>query len=405
MNEFNENFNNSMDDNEAGQPIETANVVAKIEYSPINNESKTSKGIKIFALIMAFVITITGSCLTGYFIGKRLTESNNFSDTVLNLEPKPVDTDEYTASQVFKIVDKSIVGITVYNSTGKTSTASGVVYTENGYIITNDHIYSEIPAAKFRVRFYDGKEYTAEFVAGDSRSDLAVLKIDGSGFTPAVFGDSAQIIQGENVVAVGRPNQVKENCITEGIVSMRECRISVTSNYSMKMIQTSAAINPGSSGGALINMYGQVVGITSSKISGDVYEATGFAIPSSTTKKIVESLISYGCVNDRARLGITYQTITEIQKEINKYKTTGIIVVSISDDSDLFGKIGEGDIITHVNDIEINSDDIILDIIESSKPDEKLNFTVYTTDGTIKNVTAKLLPDTGTSTYVYSPVQ
>ena len=173
----------------------------------------------------------------------------------------------------------------------------------------------------------------------------------------------------------------------------------------MKMIQTSAAINPGSSGGALINMYGQVVGITSSKISGDVYEATGFAIPSFTTKKIVESLISYGCVNDRARLGITYQTITEIQKEINKYKTTGIIVVSISDDSDLFGKIGEGDIITHVNDIEINSDDIILDIIESSKPDEKLNFTVYTTDGTIKNVTAKLLPDTGTSTYVYSPVQ
>lgn len=405
MNEFNENSNNSMDDNEAGQPIETANVVAKIEYSPINSESKTSKGIKIFALIMAFVITITGSCLTGYFIGKRLTKSNNFSDTVLNLEPKPVDTDEYTASQVFKIVDKSIVGITVYNSAGKMSTASGVVYTENGYIITNDHIYSEIPAAKFRVRFYDGKEYTAEFVAGDSRSDLAVLKIDGSGFTPAVFGDSAQIIQGENVVAVGRPNQVKENCITEGIVSMRECRISVASNYSMKMIQTSAAINPGSSGGALINMYGQVVGITSSKISGDVYEATGFAIPSSTTKKIVESLISYGCVNDRARLGITYQTITEIQKEINKYKTTGIIVVSISDDSDLFGKIGEGDIITHVNDIEINSDDIILDIIESSKPDEKLNFTVYTTDGTTKNVTAKLLPDTGTSTYVYSPVQ
>ncbi len=420
MNEFNENNVNLPENNDMqieqptneelvyaqpySPPVEPI-PVQKIEYTPVNKNSETAKGIKIFALIMAFIVVITGSCIAGYYIGKSNIIDNKFSDTTLNLEAKPTNTDEYTASQVFQIVDKSIVGITVYNSSGSVSTASGVVYTEDGYIITNDHIYSEIAGAKFRVRFYDGKEYPAEFVAGDTRSDLAVLKIDIKGLTPAVFGDSSQIVQGENVVAVGRPNQVQDNCITEGIVSMKERRVTVTSSYSMKMIQTSAAINPGSSGGALVNMYGQVIGITSSKISSDVYEATGFAIPSATTKKIIESLIAYGCVNDRARLGISYQTINEITKEVKNYKTTGIIVVSISDDSDLLGKINEGDIITHVNGTAITSDNVILDIIESAKPDQKLDFTVYKTDGTTKNVSAKLLPDTGSSSYNYSTIQ
>ncbi len=420
MNEFNEN-NVNLPEEENTQaeiqtnqepiyaqlytpPVEVASA-EKVEYSPISRDNENYKGIKFFAIIMAFVVAITGSCVAGYYIGKSSADSSKFSETTLNLEAKPTNTNEYSASQVFQIVDKSIVGITVYNSSGSISTASGVVYTEDGYIITNDHIYSEITGAKFKVRFYDGQEYPAEFVAGDTRSDLAVLKIDAKGLTPAVFGDSSQIVQGENVVAVGRPNQVKDNCITQGIVSVKERRVTVTSSYSMKMIQTSAAINPGSSGGALVNMYGQVIGITSSKISSEVIEAIGFAIPSSTTKKIVESLIAYGCVNDRARLGISYQAIDEITKEIKNYNTTGIVVVSISDDSDLLGKINEGDIITHVNGTAITADDVILDIIESSKPDQKLDFTVYKSDGTTKNISAKLLPDTGSSSYTYSPIE
>lgn len=422
MNEFNVNENNSEDFNVNASTSEKPEVTVqnldeKIEYSPINTSKPSAKGVKIFAVLMAFVVAVSGSCIAGYFIGKNNSFINNFSDTTLNLEPKPTDVSEYSASEIFKLVDKSIVGITIYNSLGDIATASGVVYTEDGYIITNDHIYSEIPGAKFKVRFYDGKEYAAEFVAGDSRSDLAVIKIDASGFTPAVFGDSAQIIPGERVVAVGRPNQVKDNCITEGIVSLKERRVTVSSSYSMKMIQTSAAINPGSSGGALVNMYGQVIGITSSKMSGIidgstgttenkviVYEGTGFAIPSATTKKIVESLISFGCVNDRARLGISYQAISELDKEIGKYNTTGILVVAINEDSDLFGKIDEGDIITEVNGVAITSDNVILDIIENSKPDQKLEFTVYTEENKTKKVSAKLLPDTGSSSYVNSPI-
>ncbi|MBE6729899.1 MAG: trypsin-like serine protease [Ruminococcaceae bacterium] len=423
MNDFIENENVSADgvnqpeqivteqiSSDSAEPVyaelyQNNNNFDKIQYSKINKCQPISKGIKIFAFLMAIVILVSASCLGGYYIGKSKIFENNFTDTTLNLEAKPTNIDEMTPAQVLIAVDKSIVGITVYNSEGTASTASGVVYTEDGYIITNDHIYDSIADAKFRVRFYDGKEYSAEFVAGDTRSDLAVLKIDGNGFIPALFGNSDEIITGENVVAVGRPLQAKDNCITEGIISLKERRVTVASSYSMKMIQTSAPINPGSSGGALVNMYGQVVGITSSKISGEKYEATGFAIPTTTTKRIVESLIKYGCVNDRARLGISYQTITELMKEVGDYRTTGILVVSVSNDSDLFGKIKEGDIITHVNGTAITSDEIILSIIESAKPDQKLEFTVYTSDGGNKQVTAKLLPDTGSSSYVYATVQ
>lgn len=375
-------------------------------YTPIQPKKPVSKGIKIFAIIMAAIILVTGSCLTGYLLGtNKIKGGSNYTETTLNLTAKPADTDEYSAAQVYEMVNKSIVGITVYGADGTVSTASGVVYTEDGYIITNDHIYSEIAGAKFRVRFYDGNEYPAVFVAGDTRSDLAVIKIDGNGFTPATFGNSNEIVIGENVVAVGRPNQIEDNSITEGIISLKDRRVSTTSNYSMKMIQTSTPINPGNSGGALVNMYGQVIGITSSKIAGNVYEGIGFAIPTTTTKWVVESLIAYGCVNDRARLGITYQTINEITKEIGNYKTTGILVVSITEDSDLYGKISEGDMITEVNGKPIVSDSVILDAIEESKPDDTLDFTVYTSSGSTKKIKAKLLPDTGSSSYVYSTLK
>lgn len=378
----------------------------EVKYTSIEKKH-VSKGVKAFALIMVAVILATCSCTIGYFLGINSLNApeNYYSETVLNLESKPKDTDEMTPAQVYEMLNKSVVGITVYGEDGSGSSASGVVYTEDGYIITNDHIYSEVIDAKFIVKTYDGKEYSAKFVAGDVRSDLAVLKINADGFTPAVFGNDNEIIIGENVVAVGRPNNIEENSITEGIVSLTNRRVSTTSSYSMKMIQTSTPINPGNSGGALVNMYGQVIGITSSKIAGEEYEGIGFAIPSSTTKKIIESLIKNGYVADRGRLGISYQVINSVIKELKKYPNTGILIATIDTDSHLYGKINEGDIITQVNGIDITSDSIVLDAIENAKPGEDLVFTVYTTSGDYKNVKASLLPDTGSSSYKKSIVR
>lgn len=378
-----------------------------IEYSQNKENKPNSIGIKVFSLILAGIILVTGACVGGYLFGlhkySNLNKESSFS--FVDLASKPLATDELTAPQVYEKVNKSIVGITAYGIDGAQSTASGVIYSQDGYIITNDHIYDTIPSAKFVVKTYDDKEYFASFVAGDIRSDLAVLKIDEEGFTPAVFGNDKELLIGENVVAIGRANNIERNSISEGVISLINRRVSTSSSYSMKMLQTSAPINPGNSGGALVNMYGQIIGITSSKISGQEYEGIGFAIPSSVTKFVVESLIKNGYVIDRARLGVSYQVINKVTMDIKKYPSTGILIVSVNNDSDLLGKVNVSDIITQVNGIDITSDGVILDQIENAKPGDVFTFTVYTTSGSYKTIQGKLLPDTGSSSYVQSVVQ
>ncbi len=369
----------------------------KIEYGEIKKQS-TPVGLKVFALIMAFIFTATIFCTVGYLLGSNRKFTPNFDTTVLDLEERPT-TEVYTTSQVYDIVNKSVVGITVYNDKGDGSVASGVVYTEDGYIITNDHIYEGVVGAKFKISTYDGKVYDAVFVAGDARSDLAVLKINDNGFFPATFGNSDQVVLGETVVAIGRPNGLEENSITKGIISLRERRVSINTSYSMRLIQTDAPINPGNSGGVLVNMYGQVIGITSSKISSTDYEGIGFAIPTTVAKGIVESLIQHGYVNNRSRLGISYTEIDAITKDINKLPVTGIRIAEVDETSGLYGKVAVGDIITAVNGQEITNDDIILNLIESTPPQTELEFTVYSEKGSYYKVKAALLADAGSSSY------
>ena len=375
----------------------------RINYSdvlPVNDYKPMSRGLKVFALIMAAVIMLTGASVAGYFLGRSSVGSGARKNVAVNLAAKPADTDELTAAQVYEKVNSSVVGITVYNSAGDGSQASGVFYSEDGYIVTNDHIYSEVGAPKFKVYTSDGKEYDAKYIAGDQVSDLAVLKIDGSGFAPAQFGNSDEIVFGENVVAIGRPSDATQaSSITKGIISSTGRRVRTTSNYSAKLIQTDSAINPGSSGGALVNMYGQVIGITSSKLAGVSYDAVGYAIPTKTMKRICEELIKEGKVVSRAKLGITYTAINSVTAEINGYDCVGLYVASVSEDSDLFGKISEGDVITHINGIEVTSDDIVLDIIEESSAGDKISVTVLNTKGNEVTLEAQLKANTGESSY------
>lgn len=376
----------------------------KVNYTPatpIENYKPMSKGLKVFCVVIAAVVAITGACTAGYFWG-RGSVTNNYigADVDVDLAAKPKDTDQNTPEQIYEQVNKSIVGIRVYNEAGNASDASGVIYTQDGYIITNDHIYSEIGAPKFKVFMYDGTEYDATYVAGDSVSDLAVLKIDADNLQAAEFGNSNELVNGESVVAIGRPNDATDySSITGGMISLTKRRVKTTSNYTARLIQTDSAINPGSSGGALVNMYGQVVGITSSKLAGVEYDAVGFAIPTTTMKRVAEQLISDGKVTDRAKLGITYTEINSVTAEIKNYETVGLLVVSVSEDSDIYGKVGEGDIITHVNGIEITNDDIILDVIEDSKAGDKISLTVLLSGGSEVDFDVKLKANTSDSSY------
>lgn len=379
------------------------NPVRYSEVKPVTDYKPMNSGLKIFALIMVVIIMLTGTCLAGYFAGKNSvgTSVTGNSSVKVDLASKPADTDEMTEAQVYEAVNKSIVGIIIYNSQGKGSQASGIVFSEDGYIVTNDHIYSEVSAPKFKIYTYDGKEYDAEYVAGDVISDLAVLKVESSAkLEPAQFGNSDEIFCGEHVVAIGRPSDATdESSITRGIISAVSRRVQTTSSYSSNLIQTDSAINPGSSGGALVNMYGQVIGVTSSKLASVDYDAVGYAIPTTKMKRIVDELISEGKIVSRAKLGITYTAIDSVTAEINGYDYVGLYIASVTEDSGLYGKAEEGDIITHINGIEITSDEVVLDIIEQSSAGDTVSVTIVSENGQTKTVDAELSANIGESSY------
>ncbi len=419
MEEFNQNFNNEDEiKNETPQPEvdesgaerdfeeeEYTPVWNKIEYSPIGkieDYKPMGKGLKIFCCIMALVMLLTASTAAGYFMGRGSVKNGYIGNKVeVDLAARPTNTDQSTPAEVYNTLNESIVGIRVYNDAGQMGDASGVLYSKDGYVVTNDHIYSEIGAPKFKVFTHDGTEYDAVYVAGDNVSDLAVLKIEnGKNFKVATFGDSETLYNGEAVVAIGRPSDATDNSsITSGIISLTRRRVKTTSNYTARLIQTDSAINPGSSGGALVNMYGQVIGITSSKLAGVEYDAIGFAIPTKTMKRVVEQLIKDGKVTDRAKLGITYTEVNSVTAEVERYESVGLMVVSVGEDSDIYGKVGEGDMITHVNGMQITNDEIVLDVIEDCKAGDTISLTVMLKNGNTVDFNVKLRANISQSSY------
>jgi len=384
------------------QDVDSLNPIRYSTVSPMTDTSKEKKGLKLFCILMALVIVLTGGCLAGYFVGKdSKSGADLYSKVDVDLAAKPKDTDQSTAGEVYEKIAPSIVGIRVYNEKGQSGEASGVIYTKDGYVITNDHIYSEVGAPKFRIYTHDGKEYEAEYVGGDLVSDLAVLKIkDPKDLVPAELGQSEEIFCGEQVVAISRNSGATSSSnITQGIISLTKRRVTNASNYSLNLIQTDTALNPGSSGGALVNMYSQIVGITVSKLSGDEYDRIGFAIPTTTVKWVVEQIIEHGKVTDRAKLGITYTMVDSIVAEVNDFDAVGLYISTVSEDSDLHGKVSEGDIITHINDIEITNDDIVLDIIEKCRAGDVIKLNIYTTKGKTVQYNVKMMTNAGTSSY------
>ncbi len=365
-----------------------------------HNSEGSSLGIKVFFAMLAVVVMLVASVAVGYIFGISNTETPPIynSSTSLQNKSESNSTDNIT---VYNNLSMSVVNIVVYNSKEVSSSASGVVYTSDGYIVTNDHIYSSVSSPKFLVRFADGTEYDAVFVAGDTRSDLAVLKIDAKDLKPVVFGNYNEVVTGESVVAMGYPSGAGvEPIFTSGTVSAKGTRVTGTSSYSVKMIQTDTPINPGNSGGALVNMYSQVIGITSVKLVGSQYDSVGYAIPSSTVVNVVDSLIKNGFVENRGKLGITYSQIDTVTSKIQNLPT-GLLIQSVSTDSDFYGKnLKTGDIITHINDVAIVRSDVALDIIDATKPGESMSITVYhTSTGTSEKIYGTLIPDQGNSSY------
>lgn len=208
---------------------------------------------------------------------------------------------------------------------------SGVILTTDGYIVTNYHVVEG--ARQISVTLHDDSTYTATVVGSDQQSDIALLKIDATGLTPAVLGDSDSVQVGEVVIAVGNPMGTLGGTVTDGIVSALNRDISVEGNE-MTLMQTSAAISPGNSGGGLFNTNGELIGIVNAKYSDEDAEGLGFAIPVNTMKTVVQDLLENGYVTGRPALGITVITVGDVQTAMQYgVSSLGVYVNSVDEGS------------------------------------------------------------------------
>ena len=294
----------------------------------------------------------------------------------------------YDISDVCAVVSASVVEITTeFNQTAygyyqyvQEGAGSGVIITEDGYLLTNAHVITNSQSGKLadaiKVRLTNGEEYEAKIIGNDSDSDIALLKIEGEKFSAATVGNSDSIKVGEQVIAVGNPLGELGGTVTSGIVSATNREITVENNK-MTLIQIDAAINPGNSGGGLFNTKGELIGIVNAKTTDVTVEGLGFAIPVNEAVNVAEELQEHGYVTGKTHIGISLADVTDSFTAYYNFgsQATGVYIVMVQEGyNDKVLK--SGDRITAINDQEITSSEDVKEIISECEVGDKLTFTV-----------------------------
>ena len=293
-------------------------------------------------------------------------------DIAAKLTPSVVCIQNYQVTQNYGFMQTD----TSDSSVSPAGEGSGIIMSEDGYIITNAHVVEG--ATSLKVITSGGETYEAQLIGSDTVTDLAVVKIDATGLTAAEFGSSEDLRVADKVMAIGNPGGHElSSSVTIGYVSaLNRAIANNTTGYTMEYIQTDAAINPGNSGGALINEYGQVVGINSAKISATGYEGLGFAIPIDTAQPIISDLIQYGYVKDRAVLGISGQFIDSMTGRFYGLPQGEYVAQLNSSEAQASG-LQVGDVITAIDGQQLDSESTLRSAILSKKPGDTVTLQVY----------------------------
>ena len=268
----------------------------------------------------------------------------------------------------------SVVSITTQSSTG-----TGVVISDRGYIVTNHHVVEE--AKQIQVLLSDDRKLQATLVGKDKASDLAVLRVEAEGLVPAVFGDSEGLRVGDMVCAIGDPLGVGlRGTMTNGIISAIN-RAITTGGRTMTLIQTNAALNSGNSGGPLINCFGQVIGINTMKIGDNMsiagVEGLGFAIPSVTVKSIVDQLIAQGYVSGRPYLGIQGEEVSQLYQYYYRLPE-GLFLTKVVSGSDAQRKgLTEGDILISLDGRQITGPEDLTTVLSGHKVGDQIEAVIF----------------------------
>ena len=361
-----------MEENEKNSSFETTFV-----------SEKRKRGVpKVIIIIIGIILVSVISSLTTYFLVRGNNSQISVGNTTYNVENV-----ENPVVAVAQIAGPSVVGVKVdfyeqgfFGELQETSEeGSGIIYSEDGYIITNYHVVEDAissTSAQVTVTLSNQEEYIAEIIGTDSVTDLALLKIDATGLTPATFGKSSDLQVGELAVAIGNPlGQEFAGSVTVGYISALN-RTITTDGRTYQLIQTDAAINPGNSGGALVNAKGEVIGINTVKVTDTTVEGLGFAIPSDDALKIIEELKLTGKIV-RPYIGIYGIDMDEATAKRNNL-VEGIYVYQIFSGSpaDQAG-LSRGDIIVEFDGQQVTTKQELNDAKNQKSIGDKVKLKVY----------------------------
>lgn len=372
--------------------------VQKFNYSKKSNKKQIATTV-----VASFVSAVVGgACALGFYVGlnkepaKALETSKTNTGSIVetsnpNLSQVSLTNYSDTAIYAAQKALPSMVSISVeydvnYMGMKKAvaGSGSGVILSEDGYILTNNHVISSADSSSFyqvsdaksiKVKIYgDDTEYSAEIIGTDSQTDLAVLKIDKTGLTPVEFGDSSSVQIGEFVLAIGNPYNL-DYSVTAGIISALNREMTVE-NTTYNVIQADCAINSGNSGGALVNSKGEVIGITTLKLAGDGIEGVSFAIPVNETVPIYKDLIEKGKIS-RPFVGISGIDLDEATA-IRNGLTKGIYVDSVVSGSGAEDAgIMAGDVIVSFDGKDVSTMDELNAIKNTKNIGDKIEIKLY----------------------------
>lgn len=347
------------------------------EFHVVNNRFRILKAILYIVLTISLTVTCSylsvkyalskvdtsAETVVVYKEGENTSSSityTSISDVVKDIEDCVVEV--YTEQVQYS----SFIGSYISEGAG-----SGVIYSSNGYIITNNHVIEG--ASEIRVRLHNGTEYTASLVATDDICDLAIIKIEANDLKPVKLGKIDDVLVGETVIAIGNPLGTLGGTVTTGIISALSRDVTIDSRR-MTLLQTNAAINPGNSGGGLFDENGYLIGIVNAKSSGDDIEGIGFAIPIDIVETVCKDLIEKGYVEGRATIDIDYVAIESYQAvwyyNLNDY---GIYVTRVNDST---LDLKEKDLIIAINGESVTSESSYLGILGTYTAGDEVELTV-----------------------------
>lgn len=385
------------DNQQSPHTVKAKKVKAKKPKKP---KKPASKGfvaaILIISIICSAAIGFGGGLLANNFkvssngsININRVEASNISASSNSNAASTSNIVKQTADSVVEIATEGVKTGSFAQQYIVKGAGSGVIISEDGYIITNNHVIEDANSVTVTLR--DGKtSYTAAVIGSDSDNDIALLKVDAEGLSPATFGDSSTLAVGDYVVAIGNPLGELGGTVTDGIISALTRDVTID-GQNMTLLQTNAQISPGNSGGGLFNANGELIGVVNAKDSATEVEGIGFAIPINKVIDIIGDLKSYGYVTGKIDLGMQLTDITS--KETAFYyglNQTGCYVLSVTKGSNA-EKAGfsTGDLITKVNGESVSTSADVDKVLDNAKVGDEVKFTVYRRNST-KDLTLKL---------------